>query len=117
MLESKTRKSFDSLKTMGFTPQNHHVGMLEALCDCQVGQNTKEGAKTIVKVCQWCKRLSSGPLTGHDVLQTACEKKKVFMSSEDEEVAQPLCMEVLCVGLRCAQTEREILHSRCAFLY
>ena len=61
---------------MGFTPQNHHVGMLEALCDCQIRQNIKEGAKTILKVCQWCKRLSSGPLTGHDVLQTACEKRK-----------------------------------------
>ena len=72
---------------MGFTPQNHHVGMLEALCDCQRRQNTQEGAKTIVKVCQWCKRLSLGPLTGHDVLQTV--KKKVFMYSEDEEVAQP----------------------------
>ena len=46
----KLVRVFDSLKTMGFTPQNHHVGMLEALCDCHVWQNTKEGAKTIVEV-------------------------------------------------------------------
>ena len=84
----KLERVFDSLKTMGFTPQNHHVGMLEALCDCQIRQNTKEGAKTIVKVCQWCKRLSSGPLTGHDVLQTACGKRILFVPSEEEEVAQ-----------------------------
>ena len=70
----KLVRVFDSLKTRGFTPQNHHVGMLEELCDCQVWQNTEEGAKTFVKVPTMVQRLSSGQQTGHDVLRTACKK-------------------------------------------